>query len=444
MMQGVFAMKTNLRRNDLDWLRVCAILSVFVFHSSRFFDQGFWHVKNPTTYFGVQVWVTFLGDWLMPLVFVISGASLFYALGSRGALKFVEDKVRRLLVPLLVGVFTAGMLMVYIERVTHFQFAGTFFDFIPHYFDGWYGFGDGNFAWMGLHLWYLLVLFVYSLLFYPLFRWSSGRIGKRVLDALCSLLALPGAVYLLALPVAWLMVNLNPSTDLGQRNFGGWPLPVYVFFFLYGFILVSHEGLQKRVQQMRWVSLAAGMLCVGALFTLWASQGDPVFGSARYAQVYGIFSVSSWCWILAFLGFGFKHLTRSNPVLAYANEAVLPFYILHQTVLLSIGFFVVHWPIPDLIKYFVIAASSFAAIMGSYEFLIRRFNLLRLLFGMKALPSSRTLLQPAASAAQGMDVVGRRPWTQRRNPGPVQGRHGESSAGADPAHGNSMRQMNYE
>ena len=70
-------MKANVRRNDLDWLRVFAILSVFVFHSSRFFDTGDWHVKNPMTYFGVQVWVTFLADWLMPFVFVISGASLF-------------------------------------------------------------------------------------------------------------------------------------------------------------------------------------------------------------------------------------------------------------------------------------------------------------------------------------------------------------------------------
>ncbi len=392
-------MKTNLRRNDLDWLRVCAILSVFVFHSSRFFDTGDWHVKNPTTYFGVQVWVTFLANWLMPLVFVISGASLFYALGAnsgRGAAKFIGDKMRRLFVPLLVGVFTAGMLMVYMERVTHSQFVGTFFDFIPHYFDGWYGFG-GNFAWMGLHLWYLLVLFVYSLLFYPLFRWLSAGVGQRVLNALTNFLALPGAMYLLALPIAWLMVTLDPRTDLGQRNFGGWPLPIYVFFFLYGFILVSHEGLQKRVQQFRWISLAAGVLCIGALLVLWANQGDPAFGSARYAQVYGIFGISSWCWILAFLGFGFKHLTQSKPILAYTNEAVLPFYILHQTVRLSIGFFVVQWPIPDLLKYVIIATSSFAVIMGLYEFLVRRFNLLRFLFGMKALQKPET--RPIAALA---------------------------------------------
>lgn len=382
-------MKTNLRRNDLDWLRVGAILAVFVFHSGRFFDTDYWHVKNPTTYFGAQVWTTFLANWLMPLIFVISGASLFYALGSRGALKFIEDKVRRLFVPLVVGVFTHAMLMVYLERITHNQFSGSFLDFIPHYFDGWYGFG-GNFAWMGLHLWYLLILFVYSLLFYPLFRWLRDGSGKTILHWLGDFLALPGAVYLLALPIVLTLVSLDPSNPIARRDFGGWSPIVYIFFFIYGFSIVSHDGLQKRIQQLRWVSFAAAVLCVAALFVLWGSQGDPAFGTTRYRQVFGIFGVSSWCWILTFFGFGFKHFTQSKPILAYANEAVLPFYVMHQTVLLSVGYFVTQGQIPYPLNWLIIAAISFAIILTLYEFLIRRFNALRFLFGMKALPKIET------------------------------------------------------
>jgi peptidoglycan/LPS O-acetylase OafA/YrhL len=385
------SIRTSVRRNDLDWLRVLAILAVFVFHSSRFFDQGGWHVKNPTTYFGVQVWITFLGNWLMPVIFVISGASLFYALGSRGALKFVEDKVRRLFVPLVVGIFTHVMLQVYLERITHRQFFGSFWAFIPHYFEGWYGFG-GNFAWMGLHLWYLLILFVFSLLFYPLLRWLRDGSGKTVLNRLGDFLALPGVVYVLALPVGWLMATLNPRDFIGIRDFGGWPLLIYLLFFLYGFVVVSHDRLQQRIQQLRGVSLAAGGVCMLALLALWASQGDPAFGSARYLQVFGIFGLSSWCWILAFLGFGFKHLTQSKPILAYANEAVLPFYVMHQTVLLCVGYFVVQWQIPDLLKYGIIAPSSFAIILALYEFAVRRVNVLRFLFGMRPLPKSEVIL----------------------------------------------------
>lgn len=371
------------RRFDLDWLRVLAILAVFIFHSGRFFDTSGWHVKNPTTYFGVQVWTTFLANWLMPFVFVISGASLYYALGSRGAGKFILDKVKRLFVPLIVGVFTHVILQVYLERLTHHQFNGSFFEFIPRYFEGWYGFG-GNFAWMGLHLWYLLVLFLYSLLLYPLFRWLSAGSGKDLLDKFASFLTLPGMVYLLALPIAALMILLNPREMTGMREFGGWPLPNYLLFFLYGFVLISHTGLQKRVQQMRWISLGAGVLCILSLLALWASQGDPAFGSARYAQVFGIFGISSWCWVLAFFGFGFKHFTRGNSILTYATEAVLPFYILHQTILLGVGYFVTRWAIPDAVKFGVISLSSLVIIMGMYEYMIRRVNVLRVLFGMKS------------------------------------------------------------
>ena len=60
----------------------------------------------------------------------------------------------------------------------------------------------------------------------------------------------------MALPIAALLVKLNPYRALGGWEFGGWPLPVYVAFFLYGFLLMSHDGMQRRVEQQRWISLA--------------------------------------------------------------------------------------------------------------------------------------------------------------------------------------------
>jgi hypothetical protein len=130
------AARGPVRLYYLDWLRVLAILTVFVYHSTRFFNMEDWHVKNPTWYPWVEVWNVFAGTWMMPLIFLISGASLFYAVGKGGAGKFVKDKTLRLLVPLLVGVFTHASLQVYLERVTHGQFSGTYFQFLPQYFNG--------------------------------------------------------------------------------------------------------------------------------------------------------------------------------------------------------------------------------------------------------------------------------------------------------------------
>ena len=34
------------RRYDIDWLRVVAILAVFLYHCARFFGPEGWHLKN--------------------------------------------------------------------------------------------------------------------------------------------------------------------------------------------------------------------------------------------------------------------------------------------------------------------------------------------------------------------------------------------------------------
>jgi uncharacterized membrane protein (Fun14 family) len=90
-----------------------------------------------------------------------------------------------------------------------------------------------------------------------------------------------------------------------------------------------------------------------------------------------------------------QHLNFSTPSLTYANSAVLPFYVMHQTVLLVVGYFVVGWAVPDLFKFGVISLSSFALILLVYEFLVRRSSLLRVLFGMKPLQRAG---QPAHSS----------------------------------------------
>jgi glucan biosynthesis protein C len=369
------------RRYDLDWLRIILIGLVFIFHSGRFFDTGGWHVKNAETYFGVQVWTTFLANWMMPAIFMVSGASLFFALsGSNG--KFIKDKVLRLLVPLAVGAFTHVAVQVYLERITHHQFVGTFFEFLPQYFNGLYGLG-GNFAWMGLHLWYLLVLFIFSITLEPTFRWMKGD-GANTMRRFGDVLSRPLVVYALAIPIAFLMVILDPRTLLGSRDMGGWPLTIYMLFFIYGFIIISHAGLQERIKQQRWLSLGLGLVGIVALFALWGAQGDAPVGTPRYAQIFTIFGISSWCWVLAIFGFGMKHLTFNKPYLQSLNEAVLPFYVLHQSILIYVGYFVVQSNIPDAAKWVVIAATSFVIIIGLIA-VIRRVNVLRFLFGMKPL-----------------------------------------------------------
>jgi len=373
---------SQARRYELDGLRVLAILAVFIYHTGRFFDPASWYVKNSSLHPGLLPVMKVFELWGMPLLFVIAGAGVYYSLGKRGAGAFLGDRALRLMVPVAVGVFSHVMLQVYLERLTHGEFRGSFFAFIPHYFEGLYAFG-GNFAWMGLHLWFLEMLFVFSLFLLPLFIWLRRGRGRRFLGRVGDRLAFGGGVYMLGVPVVLLLAWPDPGSPLTGRVFGGWSLVGLIPFFVNGFLLVSHERLYAGVARLRWVSLSAAAVLTLGLGLWYARASEPVFGTAAYVLTFCAYGLSAWSWVLAVLGFSARRLNRPVPFLAYANEAVLPFYIMHQSVLLSVGYFMVKGSMPDGAKWLIIAAVSFVICAGLYELLVRRVGLLRFLFGMK-------------------------------------------------------------
>ena len=366
------------RHTDIDWLRVLGMLTVFLFHCARFFDEAHWHVKNNQLTFGMSVFVGVVSQWMMPLFFVLSGFSTYYSLSYRRGREYIAARVKRLVIPFIFGTFAHIPLQVYFERVSHSQFAGSFLAFYPHYFDGWYGFG-GNFAWMGLHLWYLEVLFVFSLIMLPLFLYLRQERIDHFVSRLVASFRKPGVLFTLAVPIAImeLLVNLQPE-GIGRRDFGGWSLLTYLIFFILAYLIAFDSQLKLSIERHRIIGLAMGVVTTISGFFLLESG---VSSRAYYFAFLRAFN--SWFWLVAILGFGSKYLNANHRVLKYTNEAVLPFYILHQTVILTIGFYIVSWDASVTVKFLTISTASMAAIMIFYNFVIKRINPLRFLFGMK-------------------------------------------------------------
>ncbi len=373
------------RRYELDWLRVWAILVVFLYHSTRFFNLSDWHVKNVNTYVWLEIWNIFATRWMMPLFFIISGASLFYAIAKSGGWrKFYADKFWRLMIPVLFASVTHSALQVYLERLNHGLFTGSFFSFLPGYFNGVYlGIGmPGNFAYHGMHLWYLFFLFIYGLICYHLFIWLKAG-GREILNRITSLLAIPGLIYLwFGLPLLIMKVLIPQAVlDVGS---GGWGFLYYIWFLISGFLIVSSDRLQRLIINQRWISLLLGVVLMSAFLYQLFSPSRVVFQTWISDWSYTLLSFfSAWCWLFAILGFGMRYLAFDRPVLGYANEGVLPFFILHQSVLLAVGYFIMTWEIHDLLKWAIVFTGSFIIIMALYTLLIHKFELFRFLFGMK-------------------------------------------------------------
>ena len=221
-------MKKNdqlIRQYDLDWIKVLATLIVFFYHCSMFFNPYDWHVKNNVinrSY--IDFFSLFVGNWIMPLFFIISGISTYYALQKRGSSSYIKERLARLGLPLFLGIFILSPPQVYIERITNNQFDGSFITFFPRYFDGLYleiG-GTGNFAFFGHHLWYLLALLLFSIITLPLFLNVKKSAGHQAF----------GTFHYLVMPIPLIIVALTVNNVV---NLASWGMLFYFILFIYGY-----------------------------------------------------------------------------------------------------------------------------------------------------------------------------------------------------------------
>jgi glucan biosynthesis protein C len=282
----------------------------------------------------------------------------------------------RLLIPLVFGLlvivvpqayFEAVSLGVQLSQYNLFQIYGIYLQSLP----------DMN----TFHLWFLEDLFIISIVTIPLF--FTGNSGKSITSKLSDYFEKPWALQiLLVMTITIVNIFVYPDGFWGYRN-GGWNIITYLLFFVFGYLIFGNQHIKEMAYKLRWISLTIGILTFEFIFLYVLMSGDPEFGAPMYIFGMLIQAIGVWGWLLAILGFGSHYLNRNHRYLSYANEAVLPFYVLHQTVIISVGFFVVQWNTGVGLKYLTISTTSFVIIMLIYELLVRRINVLRFLFGMR-------------------------------------------------------------
>ena len=392
----------------LDWLRVLAILSVLFLHCGKIFDYHTTVVFNTVRSPVLSAYREFGLLWIMPLFFILSGAAVFLSLRSRGKGEFIKARIIRLLIPLvLIGTFIINPPYVYIERLFSGQAASGFIQWYPRFFDGMYGFG-GNFAPLGqgTHLWYLEFLFIYSLILLPLFT-RSKKLGISYLSKLSIHFEKPWALFFLFLPISAASATFEIIGLGGVRVMGGWDPISYLLFFGYGYLIFSNTRIQESIRKYSTTFLVVSLILTALYLDSHFGVNLRIPGVTRHdllnngaslplnhsawIAVQAFRGLLAWCWIIGLLGLGCRFLNFNNKFLGYANEAILPFYILHHTVIYIIGFYIIQWSSGVGTKFIMISMASFVAIMALYEIPVRRVSILRILFGMRIKNESRNL-----------------------------------------------------
>jgi len=378
------------RRYDIDWLRVIAMLAVFLFHCSGFFTPLDWHLKNPQRSEMLLPVVAWMDLWMMPIFFLLSGFGSWHSLKSRSGFRYIWERFTRLLIPLYtVGAFLLLPIQYYIDRVSHGASVASFWDLVPPFWDSYGSFRfrfDEPYltnVWPG-HLWFLQFLFTVSVVALPLLLLLRTDQGKHLIKQFAGWSDRWGGIYLFLVPLILVRIALR-STYHGEHSWAD--LAFYGVVFLIGALFAGDQHFLESCKRHTWVGLILGILAfVGELVFILQFRypyPDSESLSGQYVLFQVIMSTGTWSWMIFLLGLAARYLNVNNRARAYASEAVLPFYLLHQTVILIVGWYIIPLEWSILPKYLVISISSFALIMGIYELLIRRFNVLRLLFGMR-------------------------------------------------------------
>jgi len=374
------------RQAYLDWLRIMAILAVLFFHSAMaFVAEWEWHIKNKETSNLLLEFNFWLHRFRMPLLFFISGTVSFFMLQKRTGGGFIGLRFRRLFVPLLFGMLIIVPPQVYLERLTQ-GFKGNYWNFYPSVFNsGTYP--KGNLSWH--HLWFIMYLFLFDVICAPLFVWLISTRGKVFLQKF-DWLAQRRRIYWLILPgiITYTSLTLKfPETNDLIHDWGF--LPYWLLFLLAGFLCIAHQPLMDSLERNRRFSFALAFISLLIINYLRWNSIEPwkfIEHWERDWRTYAYLalqSVCAWTWVLTAIGYGKKYLNKKHRILAYLNEAVYPFYILHQTVIVIIVYYVVKTSDTIGSKYFFTVTVSFLLSMGIFHLFIRPYPIMRFLFGMK-------------------------------------------------------------
>ncbi len=380
-------MESRERRHDIDWIRVIAFYILILFHVGMVFVPWDFHIKNNTTAEWFETWMAFLSQWRLPLLFLVSGAGVYFAFGKRNWKQFAAERTRRLFIPLLLGIFVIVPPQIFIERISngavfnnYIEFWGTVFNFIPYP-------AGGSFSWH--HLWFVAYIFVFSLILIPFFVFLRGEGSLKFREKIAEMIDMhPNLIYTFSIPllaVYYFMAPLFPTT---HALYGDWyNLLFSLLFFITGFLICSVKGVWEIIEKKRRLSLRISILPFLFLtLFVWGPTFEIVEEDTYtffffYSVLRTILIVSL---IYAILGYGKHYLNKPGKFLSYANESVYPLYILHQTVLIVLGFYIIKMDLSIVPKFLLLTAGTFTVSYALYELFIRRFNFMRFLFGMKS------------------------------------------------------------
>lgn len=376
----------NTRRYDLDWIRVGAFLLLIFYHIGMMYVPWEWHIASSYEIEALDTPMMLLSAWRLSILFFVSGIAVRYAADKYGKVNggqgFAKTRFWRLFIPIVFGMLVIVPPQTYLQL----RMAGT----IDADMVGFYKtYLDLNQAWSVItptwnHLWYVVYILPYTLLVLLLApvlnRLQLGKVGEffASLTKGWRLLFVPIVLFLL---YRFTLVTRFETTHAFVDDWANHAISFTVF--LMGWFWAKSPIFWSAIAKV-WKAAAAltliSIIVLAVAYENWemVSQNGPLLTAAQVLRV-----CYAWIMIITIFGVGQAYLNRPSKTLTYMTQAIFPWYILHQTITVIVGYVLVtSFKLSLGVESTLVIAGTIAGCALLHEFVIRRVRILRPLFGL--------------------------------------------------------------
>jgi len=369
------------RHYGMDWLRIGAFGLLILYHIGMVFVPWGFQLKTQHPLVWTEIPMFLTSPWRLTLLFVVSGyASRKLLAKSDGPAAFRRSRSARLLWPLLFGMAVIVPPQTWVELTTQHGYAHGFGYFIAHdYFR--FGTLDGIVMPTWNHLWFVAYLWVYSaVLSVALMIPGAGRAQAMFDRAFAGWRALIIPALYFVLLEAVLFHRIDDSHDFVTDGVAHLR---YVPAFLFGFGLAGSREVMAALARHWKPAAALAVASYATLATLLVLYPDFSFPGAGVTDLYRVARhLETWTAIAALIGIADVYWNRDNGWRAMLAEATFPFYIIHQTTIVMVGYWLVTAGTSAGVQFPVLVAATVASCWAFYLG-GRELNWLRPLIGLK-------------------------------------------------------------
>jgi len=356
-----------MRKYFIDNIRWLCILMLFPFHIFRIYNsfmEGF-YVEGQDVILTTG-FIVAMSPWFMPLLFVIAGISSSYALNKKTNGEYVKERIYKLFIPLIAGILVVVPAQTYFAERFHNGYTGGYLYQYVLFFTGPTDLTGYRGGFTPAHLWFILYLFVISIVALPLM--SAYKNSKRKI--------LPEKIPFWLLPLLFIFPMLmNPILNFGLS------VGEYFAFFMLGYFILSRDSFVQKLDQYRYHLLIVCFVFMILSISAWLLQLFGIFELPQIA-IRVLLSLYGWLAILTILGLGNHYLNFRNKWTDYLSVSSFPVYIFHQTWIIVVAYFIILATYNIPLQMVLILLASSLLTYATYE-LVRRIPYIRFLFGIK-------------------------------------------------------------